>query len=724
MIFSRCTHSAAWTSRRRARSCSPWHACVARRMWRTWLSRSRGASRPCGCSPAVTRVSLVVLYQVLAQSQDGSVISELEYILDLHTPYYKAIFEALPTQAQQLVGAMCLHWHPLSAATLAALPTVRLDTNVVSAQLDRLSRDGMVEKALTPGGEKLLYQVAERFFNIWYLMRASRHLRRKLVWLAEFLAMVYAPPELHTRAQRFLRADPMARRAEMAFVYAQTVHAPALRQALAYEALRSMLREPREQRQPLAALLDFEAEDGALKSHAERLTTLYELEQRVLHAPLDWSRCRAEEFWHRLGGAWVLSLEEKQHIVERLETMTAADIQAVLQDIERWQEETMALLGLEHTQILMEALRSGDMATLTDVDGADAAAERLNAPALHTIARLERARRQWPPLSIKEIDALREISTLDTDDVYVTCRFSPLLAAHAHLRAEAAQSYRQALAHSPQHPYLWDGLGTLLLDRLQRYEEAETAYRQAIALAPHDATLWNKFGGLLIDHQQRYREAEAAYRQAIALDASFAAPWFNLGLLFQYELQRYGEAEAAYRQAIQRAPMHFRYLCQLAWLLFLIYKDIAEAEAKARQALEIVPNNLYITHTLACILARQTRWPEAATLARCFIVEGYDAYYTEFWPDIVLFFKEAVRTGHAADAAALLASIGYEDRWRPLREALRAIAAGSDASLLHMAPELRQPAEALLAQLLPEGVTLSNAGTPRRARQARRKAAG
>src|SRR5215471_14451785 len=103
-----------------------------------------------GGSPRV----LVVLYQVLAQEKDGSVISELEQILDLHTPYYKAIFEALPTQAQQIVGALCLHWHPVNAAELAALPSVRLETNIVSAQLDRLTKDGIVEKALTPPGEK------------------------------------------------------------------------------------------------------------------------------------------------------------------------------------------------------------------------------------------------------------------------------------------------------------------------------------------------------------------------------------------------------------------------------------------------------------------------------------------------------------------------------------------------------------------------------------------
>ena len=109
-------------------------------------------------------------------------------------------------------------------------------------------------------------------------------------------------------------------------------------------------------------------------------------------------------------------------------------------------------------------------------------------------------------------------------------------------------------------------------------------------------------------------------------------------------------------------------------------------------------------------------------MARRFIVEGDEDYHSTIWSDIVIFFKEAVKTGHAAEAVELLDEIGYEDRWRPLREALRAIAVGSDASLLRVAPEIRQPAEELVAQLLPEGAKLASAiKTPREQRPRRKK---
>ncbi len=51
----------------------------------------------------------------------------------------------------------------------------------------------------------------------------------------------------------------------------------------------------------------------------------------------------------------------------------------------------------------------------------------------------------------------------------------------------------------------------------------------------------------------------------------------------------------------------------------------------------------------------------------------------------------------------------YSERWRPLREALRAIAEDDSSCLLRVAPEIRQPAEEIVAMLLPDGSRLGGA---------------
>jgi hypothetical protein len=137
--------------------------------------------------------TIVLLYSVLSRGMVGDVRSDLERLLDQSTPVYKARFEALPAQAQQLVDALAIRWDPVTAGELAGL--VRLETNAVSSQLNRLVQQGIVEKVPYHPSTRIGFQIAERFFNIWYLMRAGRRVRRRLIWLVEFLEVFHGAEE-------------------------------------------------------------------------------------------------------------------------------------------------------------------------------------------------------------------------------------------------------------------------------------------------------------------------------------------------------------------------------------------------------------------------------------------------------------------------------------------------------------------------------------------------
>ena len=74
------------------------------------------------------------------------------------------------------------------------------------------------------------------------------------------------------------------------------------------------------------------------------------------------------------------------------------------------------------------------------------------------------------------------------------------------------------------------------------------------------------------------------------------------------------------------------------------------------------------------------------------------------WQLLVDTFRECVRKGLAREAAEVLVESGTAERLLPLYEALRAAAEGPNASLAHLAPEARAPAEDVLTQLTaPEG---------------------
>ncbi len=142
--------------------------------------------------------TLALLYNILGRGLQGNVRTDLEILLDGCTPLYKARLEALAPQRQRVVHALAVHWHPATAAHVA--DALRLEVNVVSSQLTRLVRQGVVEAVPFDPRSKTGFQLAERFFNIWYLMRASRRARRRLIWFVEFLRMFYSQEQLGSHA--------------------------------------------------------------------------------------------------------------------------------------------------------------------------------------------------------------------------------------------------------------------------------------------------------------------------------------------------------------------------------------------------------------------------------------------------------------------------------------------------------------------------------------------
>ena len=138
--------------------------------------------------------TLMMVYQVLLEDRDGSALNDLETILDQITPLYKSRIEELPVQQRRIVDVIAKNWDAISAKDIAAQireDGKRLQTKLISAQLAQLEKNNVVEKKQT-NTKNHLYQLSDRFFNIWYLMRnGDRRDRRKVKWLTKFLEMWY-----------------------------------------------------------------------------------------------------------------------------------------------------------------------------------------------------------------------------------------------------------------------------------------------------------------------------------------------------------------------------------------------------------------------------------------------------------------------------------------------------------------------------------------------------
>ena len=224
--------------------------------------------------------AILLVHQVLARPEDRSVAGDLLALLDQCTPYYKARLEALSAQAQAIFDAVALHRAPITAAEVAA--RVRLASKHASAQLGRLADEGVLERVALPS-KQLGYQVAERLFNVWYLMRASRRARRSLLWLAELLHEVHGPAFVRAHAARVLSRkskDPFD--AELVLALAAVLGAadPEAR-VLEWEALQALASA----NGPLDARLALDGADAHLAPVVGRMKALREMQLLLRDAP-------------------------------------------------------------------------------------------------------------------------------------------------------------------------------------------------------------------------------------------------------------------------------------------------------------------------------------------------------------------------------------------------------------------------------------------------------
>ena len=202
--------------------------------------------------------TLSVLYTVLESHMSADVLSQLSAMLDTFTSWYQSRTEDLPSQARAVFDALALNWDPMTAAAVSTV--TGLDTTAVSSQISRLEKAGLVEAvALNRRGKgRNGYQLSERFFNIWYLMRnGPRRARQSIRFLTIFLQSCFSIAERRTLAQTVM--------AEGSSNYGYTL-------GLAASLQRSALRE---------RLLDFaQAQASRAGTATEYVATIEELRHR------------------------------------------------------------------------------------------------------------------------------------------------------------------------------------------------------------------------------------------------------------------------------------------------------------------------------------------------------------------------------------------------------------------------------------------------------------
>ncbi|MEM6634071.1 MAG: hypothetical protein AAF694_30625 [Bacteroidota bacterium] len=238
--------------------------------------------------------TIILLFEIFADEQEGNAFSDLEQILDRVTPLYKHRMDELPSSQQQILDAMARNWDAMDAAQI--LNKTRLSEDMVNADLRLLHKNDLIERFDTGKGN-ILYQVKERFFNIWYLMRYGRkHDKNRVVWLVRFLEEWCNEQELEDRVNQHRQAleEDRYEEADHAFVIGEALSQHRLLSAKLQDELVKDTRSFLKRRNPsLAAALtfsDFELQEEGIthythddyKKALELLLPMKEKDARIL----------------------------------------------------------------------------------------------------------------------------------------------------------------------------------------------------------------------------------------------------------------------------------------------------------------------------------------------------------------------------------------------------------------------------------------------------------
>jgi tetratricopeptide (TPR) repeat protein len=581
---------------------------------------------------------LAIISNFAARMSLKELMDGLMQLVDDHTEYFKVHLDNLPPILRKVYLALAELWDPVPARNVAK--AARLGVSKASALLRRLIERGMVLE-LNGNGRKKLYQVSERMYNIYYLMRRRGAPSRRVKALVRFMVPFYGSEELVSLTQRVAeeacKLDPKARMDHF-WLYEgilESTSEQSLRESLIKVVPPDFFKMP-DMPDSVKSVANKEVLRmlERAKILAEGGDQLEEVERIYLQI-LDIS----PENWE----AWV----SRGKVLQDLGRYEEAE-QAYRKVIELLPESSFGwgMLGYLFHECLenYEEARKAYLKAL-ELDSKDSYINvqlgRLLYKHFEDFEGAEKIFRQVIKLEDDYVLAWMNLGTVlhkhlsrykEAEEAYrkaiklkprwsfLRRNLADLLKDHSERYEEAEQLYRKALEIEPDSAWGWFQLGVLLGDNLERYEEAERAYYKALEIDEKFAWAWAQLGQLLHEKLERYEEAKEAYLKVIEIDESPAWGWAQLGLLLHEKLERYEEAEKAYRKAIKIDEKYAWTYARLGLLLHEKLEHYEEAEQVYRKALELEPDDFVVLINLfSLLLDKMGQTKAAVSLAEEFL---------------------------------------------------------------------------------------------------------
>ncbi|MCP5050239.1 MAG: hypothetical protein GY940_23940, partial [bacterium] len=136
---------------------------------------------------------IAILSSFAAGASFGQLMEQITRLIDEYTNYFKSNIESLPALERKIFVTLANIWEPATAAQVAG--DARIAVNKTSSLLKRLELRGSVSAVKNTGGRKS-YQVTERLYNIYHLMRLRGGQSGRVKAVVDFMVNFYEGEEL------------------------------------------------------------------------------------------------------------------------------------------------------------------------------------------------------------------------------------------------------------------------------------------------------------------------------------------------------------------------------------------------------------------------------------------------------------------------------------------------------------------------------------------------
>ncbi len=549
----------------------------------------------CGGNPR----TLVLIYQVLetiakAVPDDGGDMGQLlEGVLETTTPLYKSRTEELSQQQRRVIDAVALAWDPISSAEISK--TTGIVPTTLSGLINRLKKDGLLER-VSMGPKRNGVQLAERFYNIWYLMRhGTRRNRLRLQWLSRFLSTYYSKTELGDQARQLIARENTCRNLYSdALLHAMDHDAPL------QQALRTALTKPLIGKTPdfIQNLLPGEDYEPKILDHDLRRKKMAQGFITAGASPSD-----AGELAQQVSESIGLSLKSKQRYADFAKDFDVTQQKKLSDFLYSETQRIKKVLGDTPYKKVSALFRDGILTSFSDPVEALAVLSGSEDNDFIDIFLYSKTFESAKDADIEKF--LTFCQAMPPTTALAWNNLGNLFQIRLSRYEESEQAYKNAIELDSTISFPWNGLGNLYRGHLNRFNESEQAYKRALELDPTNALIWANLGGLCQYHLNQYEKSEMAYKKAVGLSPTDVSIWVNLGKLYEVHLNRYEDSERAYQKAIKFNPKNDLIWLNLGNLYQAHLKRYKDSEHAYKKAIKFNPTNptawfnlgiLYQTH--------------------------------------------------------------------------------------------------------------------------------